>query len=223
MMMGVPLSAWPSMSTFTGVFLRELACFSDLICSSIRSLTRRASASFASRRVRCSEVSLGGGERARVSGSIESSERRVRSNMEQNGGNGWTGARNEPWWWLWWFKQADGETGRENCGWNLERFYASGTNLNVWGCSSAPVASGTQSTGQLRPKCKASPAMERVRPSRPGSFRPWVSGECVAIHPLQLYPYCIFIRPSAAASARTGLSLRLPDRSVDAIFGRGRA
>jgi hypothetical protein len=45
---GAPLSAWPSLSTFTGARLRKFACFSDLICWSIRSLT-----SFASRAIRC--------------------------------------------------------------------------------------------------------------------------------------------------------------------------
>jgi hypothetical protein len=67
-----PLSAWPSRSTLTWALP---ACFSDLICSSMRSLTRRASASFASRTARCSEVSFAGGSSARDSGSVESSER----------------------------------------------------------------------------------------------------------------------------------------------------
>jgi hypothetical protein len=65
------------MSTFTRALLREFACFSDLICSSIRSLTRRASASFASRTAHCSEVSFAGGSSARDSGSVESSERAI--------------------------------------------------------------------------------------------------------------------------------------------------
>lgn len=41
----------------------------------MRSLTRRASASFASRTARCSEVSFAGGSSARDSGSVGSSER----------------------------------------------------------------------------------------------------------------------------------------------------
>ncbi len=80
---GAPLSAWPSMSTFTGALLREFACLSDLSSSSMRSFTRRASASLASRATRCSEVSFAGGSSALDSGSVESSER-IRLSIERN-------------------------------------------------------------------------------------------------------------------------------------------
>ena len=64
------------MRTFTGILLRAFACFSNLICSSIRSLTRRASTSLVSRKARCSGVSFAGGAKARASGPNDSSEPR---------------------------------------------------------------------------------------------------------------------------------------------------
>ena len=86
-----------------------MACFSDLICSSIRSLTRRASVSFAWRTARCSEVSFAGGSSTWESGSVGSSED-VELTIERN--CEWLLSRSTEWT-VWGRKGVGRETSRE--------------------------------------------------------------------------------------------------------------
>ena len=86
--MDLPLSLWPRSKTLTGCFFFFKAMRSRRSCSSMVSLTLRASASSCSRVAFSSGVSFGGGERMEANGSSELWYGMREKNKGSKGGNG---------------------------------------------------------------------------------------------------------------------------------------